>query len=136
MTYQIYSDGASRGNPGPAGIGAVILNEKGKIVHEIAEFIGQTTNNVAEYMALLAALEYCAKKKLSPVEILADSQLLIRQLSGEYKVKHENIKPLYQKAKEYLARLQVIGYKHVPREFNEAADKLANQGIDEHFPEG
>jgi ribonuclease HI len=133
MKYQIYSDGASRGNPGPAGIGAVILDEKGKIVHEIAEFIGETTNNVAEYKALLAALDYCVKKKISPIEILADSQLLIKQLAGEYKVKHENIKPLYQKAKEYLVHLQVTGYKHVPRELNKAADKLANQGIDDHY---
>jgi ribonuclease HI len=133
MKYQIYSDGASRGNPGPAGIGAVILNEKGEIIHEIAQFIGEATNNVAEYKALLAALDYCVKKKISPVEILADSQLLIRQLSGEYKVKHENIKPLYQKAKGYLAHLQITGYKHVPRELNKAADKLANQGIDQHY---
>jgi ribonuclease HI len=135
VTYQIYSDGASRGNPGPAGIGAVILNEKGETVHEIAEFIGESTNNVAEYKALLAALDYCVKKKISPIEILADSQLLIKQLSGEYKVKHENIKPLYQKARGYLSRLKVTGYKHVPREFNKAADKLANQGIDQHFSE-
>jgi ribonuclease HI len=133
LKYQIFSDGASRGNPGPAGIGAVILDEKGETIHEIAEFIGETTNNVAEYEALLAALDYCVKKKISPIEILADSQLLIKQLAGEYKVKHENIKPLYQKAQGYLARLQVIGYKHVLREFNKAADKLANQGIDDHF---
>ena len=133
MSYQIYSDGASRGNPGPAGIGAVILDDKGKTVHEIAKYIGETTNNVAEYEALLAALDYCVKKKISPVEILADSQLLIKQLSGEYRVKHENIKPLYQKAQGYLTHLQVTGYKHVPRELNKAADKLANRGIDQHF---
>lgn len=130
--FQIYSDGASRGNPGPAGIGAVILKD-GEVVHEIAEYIGTTTNNVAEYEALLAALDYCVKHKASPVEILADSQLLIRQLSGEYRVKHENIKPLYQRARDYLVHLEVKGYKHVPREFNKHADKLANRGIDEHF---
>ncbi|HTC22453.1 MAG TPA: ribonuclease HI family protein, partial [bacterium] len=101
MAYQIYSDGACRGNPGPSGIGAVILDNKGKTVHEISKFIGNTTNNVAEYEALLEALDYCVKKKLSPVEILADSQLMIRQLSGQYKVKHPNMIPLHQKAKEY-----------------------------------
>ncbi len=135
MPYQIYSDGASRGNPGPAGIGAVILDEKGKTLHEIAKYIGETTNNVAEYEALLAALEYCVKKKISPVEILADSQLLIRQMAGEYKVKHPNIIPLHQKARKYLAHLTVVGFKHVPRELNKAADKLANEGIDRHFAE-
>ncbi len=93
MTDQIYSDGACRGNPGPSGIGAVILNDKGKTLHEISKYIGNTTNNVAEYEALLEALDYCVKKKLSPVEILADSQLMIRQLSGQYKVKHPNMIP-------------------------------------------
>ncbi len=132
MSYQIYSDGASRGNPGPAGIGAVILKD-GQVVHEIARYIGTTTNNVAEYEALLEALDYCVKKKLSPVEILADSQLMIKQLSGEYRVKHENIKPLYQRAREYLVHLKITGYKHVPRELNKHADKLANRGIDGHF---
>lgn len=132
MSYQIYSDGASRGNPGPAGIGAVVL-KGGEVVHEISKYLGATTNNVAEYEALLEALDYCVKKKLSPVEILADSQLMIRQLTGEYKVKHENIKPLYRRAQEYLSQLKVTGYKHVPRELNKHADKLANQGIDDHF---
>lgn len=135
MSYQIYSDGASRGNPGPSGIGAVILKD-GKVVHEIAEYIGETTNNVAEYEALLHALDYCVKKKLSPVEILADSQLMIRQLTGHYKVKHPNIIPLYGKAKEYLAYLDVRGFKHVPREENKHADRLSNKGIDDHFQKG
>ena len=132
MSYQIYSDGASRGNPGPSGIGAVILKD-GKVVHEIAQYIGEVTNNVAEYEALLAALDYCVKKKLSPVEILADSQLMIRQLTGHYKVKHPNIIPLYEKAKEYLVHLEVTGFKHVPREENKHADRLSNEGIDDHF---
>jgi len=132
MSYQIYSDGACRGNPGPSGIGAVILKGD-KVIHEIAKYIGEVTNNVAEYEALLAALDYCVKKKLSPVEILADSQLMIRQLSGQYKVKHPNIIPLYQKAKEYLSHLKVTGFTHVLREFNKRADELANQGIDGHF---
>jgi len=132
MTYQIYSDGACRGNPGPSGIGAVILNDKGKVIHEISKYIGVTTNNVAEYEALLEALDYCVKKKISPVEILADSQLMIRQLSGQYKVKHPNMIPLHQKAKEYMVHLKVIGFTHVLREFNKRADELANAGIDNH----
>ena len=79
------------------------------------------------------ALDYCVKKKLSPVEILADSELMIRQLSGHYKVKHPNMIPLFQKAKEYLSHLDVTGYKHVPREQNKHADRLSNEGIDKHF---
>ena len=109
------------------------LFSRDKVIHEIAKYIGEVTNNVAEYEALLAALDYCVKKKLSPVEILADSQLMIRQLSGQYKVKHPNIIPLYQKAKEYLSHLKVTGFTHVLREFNKRADELANQGIDGHF---
>ena len=132
MTYQNYSDGACCGEPGPAVIGAVILNDKGKVVHEISKYIGVVTNNVAEYEALLEALDYCVKKKLSPVEILADSQLMIRQLSGQYKVKHPNMIPLHQKAKEYMVHLKVIGFTHVLREFNKRADELANAGIDNH----
>lgn len=132
MAYQIYSDGASRGNPGPAGIGAVILKD-GETIHEISKYIGQTTNNVAEYEALLEALDYCVKKSISPIEILADSQLLIRQLGGQYKVKHPNIVPLHQRAKEYLVHLKVEGFTHVPRELNKKADALANKGIDRHF---
>jgi ribonuclease HI len=132
MTYQIYSDGACRGNPGPSGIGAVILNDKGKVVHEISKYIGVVTNNVAEYEALLEALDYCVKKKISPVEILADSQLMIRQLSGQYKVKHPNMIPLHQKAKEYMTHLKITGFTHVLREFNKRADALANAGIDNH----
>jgi ribonuclease HI len=136
VSYRIYTDGACRGNPGPSGIGAVILNDKGKVVHEIAKYIGEVTNNVAEYEALLEALDYCVKKKLSPVEILADSQLMIRQLSGQYKVKHPNMIPLHQKAKEYLSQLKVTGFTHVLREFNKRADELANEGIDKHFTGG
>jgi len=132
MAYQIYSDGASRGNPGPSGIGAVILKD-GKVVHEIAKYIGVTTNNVAEYEALLAALDYCVKHKLSPIEVLADSQLMIRQLTGQYKVKHPNIIPLFKRAKDYLVHLEIMGFKHVPREENKHADQLSNDGIDQHY---
>ncbi len=132
MSYRIFSDGACRGNPGPSGIGAVIFDGHGKVVHEIAKYIGVVTNNVAEYEALIAALDYCVKHKLSPVEILADSQLMIRQLAGQYKVKHPNIVPLYHKVQERLGHLKVTGFQHVPREENSYADRLANQGIDDH----
>ena len=133
MTYQIFTDGACRGNPGPSGIGVVIFDKDGKVVHEIAKYIGTVTNNVAEYKALIAGLDYCVKHKIAPLEILADSQLLIRQLTGEYKVKHENIKPLYAEVQAHLKHLKVTGFKHVMREFNQHADRLANEGIDDHL---
>jgi ribonuclease HI len=88
---------------------------------------------VAEYKALIAGLDYCVKHKIAPLEILADSQLLIRQLTGEYKVKHENIKPLYAEVQAHLKHLKVTGFKHVMREFNQHADRLANEGIDDHL---
>jgi len=133
VSYRIYSDGASRGNPGPSGIGAVILDGHGKIVHEISQYIGETTNNVAEYSALLAALDHCVAKKWEPVEVCADSELLIRQLEGKYKVKHPNLVGLHQKALALLGNLTCLGFRHVPRELNKLADSLANEGIDNHF---
>lgn len=133
MSYQMYSDGACRGNPGPSGAGVVIFDAHGKVVHEIAQYVGEGTNNASEYKALLAGLDYCVKHKLSPVEILADSQLMIKQLTGEYRVKHEGIKPLYMEAQSLIRHLKITGYKHVLRDFNKHADRLANKGIDDHF---
>jgi ribonuclease HI len=128
--YSIYSDGASRGNPGPAGAGAVILDKSGKTVHEVAESLGITTNNVAEYQALLEALRYCVAKGLKPVAVYADSQLLIRQLQGVYRVKHEQLIPLHAEAKHLLELLGCLSLQHIPREENKAADRLANKGLE------
>jgi len=130
MAYRIYSDGASKGNPGPAGIGAIILDPKGKPAQRIAEYIGVTTNNVAEYQALIEALKVCAERKWSPVEVFCDSELLIRQLTGQYKVKHPNIIPLHAEAKQLLAKIGCESLQHIPREQNKEADRLSNVGVD------
>ncbi len=128
--YRIYSDGASRGNPGPAGAGALILDAAGRTAHEVAIPLGITTNNVAEYQALLEALKYCLKKGWGPVEVYADSQLLIRQLQGVYKVKHPALQPLHQEVSSLLKALGCGGLHHIPREQNKEADRLANKGLE------
>ncbi len=130
MTYRIFSDGACRGNPGPAGAGAVILDPKGEIAHELALPLGVTTNNVAEYQALIEALKYCRQKSFSPVEVFADSQLMIRQLQGVYKVKQPHLLVLFREAQALLREIGCQGLYHVPREENQAADRLANQGLE------
>jgi ribonuclease HI len=130
MTYRIFSDGASKGNPGPAGAGAVILSPNGEIVQELAEPLGITTNNVAEYQGLLVALKYCQKKSLAPVEIFADSQLLIRQLLGVYKVKQPHLQVLHREAQALLREIGCVGLHHVPREENGEADRLANLAVE------
>jgi ribonuclease HI len=129
LAYRIYSDGASKGNPGPAGVGAVILDAEGNKVAEIAKYIGVTTNNVAEYRALIEALKACLKRKWAPVEIFSDSELLIRQLAGKYKVKNPGILPLHQSARKLIEQLGCERLQHIPREENEEADRLSNLGV-------
>lgn len=125
----LFSDGASKGNPGDAGIGVVISTEDGKMLRELAEYIGKTTNNVAEYTALIRGLEEAAKLGATVVEISTDSELMARQLSGVYKVKSENLKPLFQTAMQLLRCFKHVSISHVVREFNKRADFLANEGV-------
>jgi ribonuclease HI len=127
----IHIDGASRGNPGPAGIGVAIYAPDGILRERIHQGIGQATNNVAEYRALLAALERAAALGIADLEICSDSELLVRQLQGRYQVKHPGLKPLYAAARERSAGFRHFTIRHVPRELNKEADALANQGIDE-----
>lgn len=131
MKLIIYTDGASRGNPGPASYGFSIRNEKGRILYEEGKYLGITTNNFAEYSAVLSALEYVENEMRDTKEIsfLMDSKLVVEQLSGRYKIKSPNLKPLISKIKELEENL-VISYKHIPREFNKDADFLANQALD------
>ena len=130
VAYRIYSDGASKGNPGPAGAGAVIRDPEGNTVAEVAEYVGITTNNVAEYMGLLEALKVCAQRKWGPVEVFADSQLLIRQLQGKYRVKNEGIRPLYEEIRGLLGQVGCVKLQHIPREENREADRLSNVGVE------
>lgn len=127
----LYTDGAARGNPGPAGAGAFICEPDGTMVHEVAEYLGETTNNVAEYKALLAGLRQLVAMGAEEVAIRADSQLMVRQLLGEYRVKHPNLKPLFQEALALLKKIPHYSIEHVAREENTEADRLANQAIDE-----
>lgn len=131
--YLLYTDGAARGNPGPAGAGALVCTADGVVVAEIAEYVGETTNNVAEYRALLAGLKKLVEIGAEEVEILADSELMVRQLNGVYRVKHPNLRPLFQEAIALLKKIGRYSIKHVGREENEEADRLANLAIDRHF---
>lgn len=125
----VYTDGGSRGNPGPAGIGAVITRN-GKSVASISEFLGVTTNNVAEYTALIKALEKSLDCGIEKVEVRTDSELMVRQMKGEYRVKNEGLKPLFQKAQALKNRFASFAIVHVRREYNKEADRLANQAMD------
>lgn len=128
----IYSDGASKGNPGDAGIGVVISDTKGSLLREIADYIGVTTNNVAEYSALIRGLKEAAELGATQVDICTDSELLARQLSGVYKVKAQNLKPLYEQAVALLRAFEHVTISHVVRNLNKRADELANEGIKKH----
>lgn len=129
----IYIDGASRGNPGDAGAGVAILDEQKRPVLESKKYLGQTTNNVAEYQALIIALQESLTLGAGQVEIYTDSELLARQWNGEYRVQNPGLVPLMQQARRLAGRLQSCRVSHVPRERNKKADTLANQAIDEHF---
>ncbi len=130
----IFSDGGARGNPGPAGIGAVLYDENKKIIAEISEYLGETTNNQAEYRALLAALKKAASLKAEEVTCYLDSELVVRQLNREYKVKNKDLAPLFLEVYNLSLSFQKITFKHIPREQNSVADSLANEAMDRGVP--
>jgi ribonuclease HI len=123
-------DGASRGNPGPAGIGVQITDDDGTVLAEIAEGLGETTNNVAEYTAAIEGLKRALELGGRDVLLRSDSQLLINQLTGRYRVKTAHIVPLYKQVLALAAKLDHIEYEHVRRERNTEPDRLANEGVD------
>jgi ribonuclease HI len=123
-------DGASRGNPGPASYAVVLRDPQGKIVLELAKNIGRETNNVAEYFALLAALDYATTHGIAALRIRSDSELLVRQMQGRYKVKSADLKPLHERAAKLARQLQYFAIEHVRRELNRDADALANVALD------
>jgi ribonuclease HI len=124
-------DGAARGNPGDAGCGAVILDKNGTVVKELSRYLGHATNNVAEYEGLLMGLEALLGLGKKRICVQSDSQLLVRQLNGEYRVKDEKLRVLFHKAMSLLRQFDSYRILHVPRELNKLADRLANKGIDE-----
>ena len=122
----IHADGVSRGNPGPAAIGATIKDEKGRLLASISQGIGWATNNQAEYRALIAALRGTIKLGATEASIFLDSELVVKQINGKYRVKNAALKPLYQEAKRLLGRLGGFTITHIPRQQNAEADRLAN----------
>jgi ribonuclease HI len=124
-------DGAARGNPGEAGCGAVIRAADGTVVKELSRYLGRATNNVAEYEGLIMGLEALLEMGAKRIRVQSDSQLLVRQLNGEYRVKDDKLKILFSKARNLLNRFASYRIVHVYREANKIADRLANRGIDE-----
>ncbi len=127
---RLFTDGAARGHPGPAGAGAVIISPEGHVVAKVGKYLGETTNNVAEYTGLILGLKRAKAMGLRELEVLADSELLVKQLSGEYAVKADHLAPLHQEAKTLLAAFDVVEVRHIPREENGAADEMSNRAID------
>ncbi len=125
-----YFDGGSRGNPGPAGWGAYIVNDDGTVLAELSGALGVATNNVAEYNGLIAALQWAADHDVSALSVKGDSLLLVEQMRGNYKVKNEGLKPLHMKARMLVMQIGNVSFAHVPREKNKDADRLSNVGMD------
>ena len=129
--YVANIDGGSRGNPGPAAYAVVLRDPNGKIVLELAKCFGRDTNNVAEYYGLLAALDYATTHGITALRIRSDSELLVRQMQGRYKVKSEDLKPLHERASKLSRQLTYFAIEHVRREMNREADALANLAMDQ-----
>jgi ribonuclease HI len=129
-TWVIYADGASRGNPGPASIGAVVYDESGRELHTVSRLIGRATNNEAEYRAAIAGLEAALALGARDVELLMDSELVVRQLDARYKVRNPSLRRLFGRVKDLQWRFASFRVRHVRREQNRRADQLANEAFD------
>ena len=125
----IHIDGASHGNPGPAAIGVVIRDEQKKVLAHISRAIGRTTNNQAEYKAIIAALETVSRLGITEVDMRSDSELVVRQINGRYRVKNAGLIPLYMKVKQLQSRMTGFTITHIPREENKEADSLAGKAL-------
>jgi ribonuclease HI len=130
---RVYSDGAARGNPGPSGAGAVLVDASGQEVDRLGKYLGIQTNNYAEYMGLLLGLKRARDLGIREVEVFADSELMIRQLGGRYQVRSPTLRPLYQEALRVLNDFSRVKLVHVPRKMNAAADEMSNRAIDERM---
>ena len=129
--FQANIDGGSRGNPGPASYGVVVRNERGEVVAKLKKYIGRMTNNVAEYYGLIAALDYAQSNGVRALRIESDSELLVQQMRGHYKVKSLDLRPLFERAKKMSQTFESFRIDHVYREQNSEADALANEALDE-----
>jgi ribonuclease HI len=130
MVFTIFTDGGSRGNPGPSGAGGVIIDTSGETIAEISEFLGHQTNNYAEYMALLLTIKQSLTLNIKDVNVFMDSKLIVEQINGNYKVKNESLKIIYLQIKELLNHFNNITFTHVYRSNNKHADMLVNKAID------
>ena len=125
-----FTDGGSRGNPGPSGYGVVVQLENGTVLAELSEFLGMRTNNVAEYSGMLAALDYALTNGIKRLRIVSDSELMVKQMRGQYRVQSPELRPLYEEARRRTAKLEAFQIEHVLRGKNKKADELANQAMD------
>ncbi len=131
LAWRANVDGGSRGNPGPASYGVVVRDPRGEIVARLKKYIGRSTNNVAEYYGLIAALDYAQANSIKALRVESDSELLVKQMRGQYKVKSADLKPLYERAKKMSQAIPAFRIDHVYREQNREADLLANEAMDE-----
>jgi ribonuclease HI len=131
MEAMLFADGGSRGNPGPAASGAVLLDSEGELIEEIGAYLGVATNNVAEWTALVLGLEAASKRGISRLRVRLDSELVVKQLGGEYRVKHAGLRPLYERARRLLRGFAEVEVRHVPRAQNTLADRLVNRVLDQ-----
>ena len=132
MKLRVNVDGGARGNPGPAAVGVVVRDESGEVLADAAEPIGTATNNVAEYRALIRGIEMAAEHGATELELYGDSELVVKQVRGEYRVKDPGLKPLHAEARSKLSAFSTWSFDHVRREQNAEADALVNQALDAH----
>ncbi|GEJ55551.1 ribonuclease HI family protein [Anaeromyxobacter diazotrophicus] len=130
---RLFTDGAARGNPGPAGAGAVIVSPAGHIMAKLGKFLGDSTNNVAEYTGLILGLKRAKAMGIKELDVFSDSELLVKQLAGDYAVKAEHLRPLHDEAQALLKAFPEVRVAHIPREENAAADEMSNRAIDERL---
>jgi ribonuclease HI len=127
----LFADGGSRGNPGPAASGAVLVGSDGAVLDEVGRYLGTATNNVAEWTALCIGLERAVERGIVRLAVRMDSELVVKQMRGEYRVKHADLQPLYRRAQTLLRRFEHVDIKHVPRKQNTLADAVVNQVLDQ-----
>ena len=134
--YTAHVDGGARGNPGPAGYGAVIRDPHGKKIAELSEYLGHHTNNYAEYQGLLGVLRYAVEHNIAALHVVSDSELMVRQMKGIYKVKNPELRKLHEQAQQLARQLEHFEIRHALREHNQTADRLANQAMDREEGKG
>lgn len=132
MAYTLFTDGGARGNPGPAGAGAVLLDPDGNLTGELKEYLGIKTNNEAEYLALQMGLDMAGRHGVKELNCFLDSELVVKQLNGDYKIRNINLKEIFDNVKKLESRFDSVTYTHVRREKNRRADELVNLAVDDH----